>query len=256
MIVVTVKPDIAGMAKELERMRRDQIPAATMIALNRTARFVKDKLREEMPRAFDRPTAWTLNSLRTNSATKQKLIAEVMLKDRSATAKGQEPARILAPQVYGGSRTDKRSETLLRNAGILLPGYYIVPGAAAKLDSHGNISRAQMQKILSGLDAQFDRAQNSRHWNKRRKLRSKNTLAPRMFVVRNRGASHLAPGVWLRVGRYRLQPLLLFVRRPRYARRLRFFEVAEQSGAMRFRIEMIRAARFVTATQRPMAGVG
>ncbi|MGA4815434.1 hypothetical protein ACPA9J_10245 [Pseudomonas aeruginosa] len=68
---------------------------------------------------FDRPTPYTLNSLRMVPARKDRLEARVWFKDE---ADGAQPASVwIAPEVYGGPRRNKPAELQLRAKGIL-PG--------------------------------------------------------------------------------------------------------------------------------------
>lgn len=67
-----------------------------------------DRLRDEMRVVFDRPTPYTLNSLRMVPARKDRLEARVWFKDE---ADGAQPASVwIAPEVYGGPRRNKPAE--------------------------------------------------------------------------------------------------------------------------------------------------
>ena len=226
---------------ELSDVERNQIPFAAALALTETARLAEAEIQSEMRTIFDRPTPYTLSSLRLIPATKQRLEARVWIKDE---ADGAAPAtRWLTPEVYGGPRNDKRSETLLKARGILPEGRFVVPGAGMKLDRYGNISRGQMQKILSGLGAQGDRYQNST--DSRRSVGNRS----RYFVLR-RGSQ--AIGIAERTGsrRSEIQVLLAFVSRPGYSKALDFYgigeRVVEQNLAERFEAAFARA----TASRR------
>ena len=102
MLVYNVKGDIQEVQRHLSGLGRDQVPFATALALTNTAKFIETKIKEEIPRAFDRPTRFTLNSTYIRPATKQRLWAEVKIKDESFKAVA--PIKWLAPQIYGGSR--------------------------------------------------------------------------------------------------------------------------------------------------------
>jgi hypothetical protein len=238
MLKVTVIPDLAEMRAQMTKIETQQLPFAMGTALTRTASFVAKKEREEIPRVIDAPTKFTLNSVKVNPANKRKWAAEVYIDEQ--TRKGQSPAQVLAHHIYGGARLLKRAEERLRTKGILPPGYYIVPGAGAPMTANGNIRPAMMVQILSALDAQFDQAQNSRAAAKGKKRKGQR-VRDRIFAISRMGG-HLRPGVYQRVGEFRLKPLLAFVRRPSYRKRWRFFEIAE-AGGMRFPIEFARAMR-------------
>lgn len=204
---------------ELTEIEQRQIPFATALALTETAKLIKSSIEDEMRAVFDRPTPFTMNALRLIPATKQKLEARVWIKDE---ADGAAPAtRWLTPEVYGGPRNKKRSESLLRARGILPEGKFIVPGKGMKLDNYGNIGRGQLQKILSGLRAQGDRLQNST--DSRRSVGNRS----RYFVMRK---GREAIGIAERVGTRRgdIQMVLAFVSKPGYAKTLDFFEIGDR----------------------------
>jgi hypothetical protein len=223
--------------KELDKQQK-QVPFATALALTRTAGLAKKAIESEMRTVFDRPTRWTLNSLRLFPAKKNKLEARVWMKNEAD--KSVPATRWLNPQIDGGQRQDKRTETLLRQKGILPAGKYVVPGSGAKLNANGNISRGQIQKILSGLGAQNDRYQNST--NSRRSAANK-----RSFFVIGKGGS--AAGIAQRSGSS-VKMMLAFVSRPRYRRRLDFFGIGNKVAADNLDRELVKAMRAALATAR------
>ncbi|MGA3683768.1 hypothetical protein [Pseudomonas graminis] len=229
---------LADNLAELTDIERNQIPFATVLALTETAKLIKARLEGEMNTVFDRPTPYTLDSLRLIPATKQKLEARVWIKDE---ADGAAPAtKWLTPEVYGGDRNHKRSEGLLRARGILPDGKFIVPGKGMKLDSYGNIGRGQLQKILSGLGAQGDRLQNSTD--------SKRSVGNRTrFFVLKRGRQ--AIGIAERTGTKRsdIQILIAFISKPGYAKTLDFFGIGEREAQAQLPVQ------FQTAFDRAMA---
>jgi len=232
---------LADNLAELTDIERNQIPYASMVALNETVKLIEGRLTHEMATVFDRPTPFTLNSLRIIYATKEKLDARVWIKDE---ADGAAPAtRWLTPEVYGGDRSHKRSEALLRARGILPGGKFVVPGAGMKLDSYGNIGRGQLQKILSGLGAQGDRHQNSTD-----SKRSRANLQ-RYFVMK-RGSEPI--GIAERTGtkRGQVQILIAFISKPGYAKALDFFGIGEREAETQLPIQFEKAFERALATRR------
>lgn len=253
MLKVTVVPDLRAMQAQMRRIEREQVPFATAMALTKTAKFVEKKISEEMARVFDRPTRYTLNSLRTAPATKRKLVAEVKIKDESFKAVA--PIKWLAPQVYGGTRGHKRFEQRLIQAGVMASNEYAMPGQAAQLDGYGNMSRAQMVAILSDVQAHWDPQQNSTRASRVKRAKRRRRGGIYFAVTVRRGK--LRPGVYERIGfgfGTAVRPVLVFVRKqPAYRKRLRFFETAEQVSAMRFRMEFNLAMRQAVRTARARA---
>lgn len=229
--------DTSKLTRDLQLWQKQTVPLAMAKALTFSVkRAVQPELIREMGRVFDRPTRFTLSATFAKTATPQKLEASVGIKDHASKAI---PAiKWLGPQIVGGGRGLKRSESLLRSRGILYPDEYIVPGAKAKLDAHGNMSRGQMQAILSRVDASFDSL----------------TRAPgRVSRVRGKGYSEtyfylrVPNGRLTRRGIYRrvvfasgsaVEPVLIFVKRPRYRKRFDFFRIAEQTFYMRYPLQM------------------
>lgn len=240
MIRVQQQGLLDGLA-ELTDLERNQIPFATVLALTETAKLVKAELESEMRQVFDRPTPYTMDSLRLIPATKQRLEARVWIKDE---ADGAAPAtRWLTPEVYGGPRNNKRSEALLKARGILPEGKFVVPGKGMKLDSYGNVGRGQMQKILSGLGAQGDRYQNST--DSRRSAGNRT----RYFVMRR---GHEAIGIAERTGRRRdqVQIVLAFVSKPGYAKALDFFTIGQRVADAQLPVQFEKALAQAIATRR------
>lgn len=242
---IDVRADISKTLAYLDNYQRDQIPFATSVALNRTANLAKDAMVREMVSVFDRPTRYTLNSLYVKPSTKRSLTVMVGFKDFSP--KGKAPWSWIGPHVYGGTRESKRSEDLLRAAGILPQGWYIVPGAGARRNAFGNISSGQMQQILAGLRASRDPAQNTSKG-------SRNRNKPKQYFAAIPGRTHLKPGVYQRVSQFRIKPVLIFVQSVNYRARLKFEAVVRSTVARHFPREFGKALRDATRTARlPMA---
>lgn len=218
MIKVTVK----GAAKQAERLKKlidSDIPEATAQAINWTSYNLRERLQGEIKSVFDLPTRFTVDSIEVIKARPDRPEATVRLKDYSSKAA---PAAVwLAPQVYGGERRDKRSETLLRDRGILPAGMYVAPGAGMKLDSMGNVGRGQMQKIISGLGASFDPYQRST--SSRRSVGNR-----KRFFVMLKGKRPL--GIAERFGRNsgQVRIVLAFISKPKYQQRFDFYGIAER----------------------------
>src|SRR5690554_748722 len=134
---------------------KNQIPFTLATALTRTAQNAKRSIEAEIPRAFDTPTRWTLNSLRLEPARKTKLQAVVAVKDK--VSRGNPALFWLAPEVDGGGRGDKRAEMALKTAGLLPNGLQAVPGRGAKLNRFGNMTKGAISKAVIGAQASEDK---------------------------------------------------------------------------------------------------
>jgi len=228
--------DLVALLDGMDKQAR--FAAAT--ALTRSAKAAQKEIQEEMKRVWDRPTPWTLKATRVRPATKKNLTAEVLLKDEAF--KGRPADKQLHHQVYGGKRELKQSERLLVSAGYLKRGEILVPAAGAKLNKYGNMSRGQMQQILSGLRAQHDQYQNATST-------SRGNTRGYFWSSGSRRAGHLPRGVWLRRARG-IIPVMLAVRSPSYSVTLDFYRVAEDTAADAFDEEFAKAMDQALATAR------
>jgi hypothetical protein len=245
---VSVRHDLDRMITTLDDMQRRHIPYAKVVALTRTAGDVKKAEIQEISRSFDAPTPYTLNALFTKSATKTNPSAFVWLKDEAG--KGTPADRFLAPEVYGGARVPKRFESALSSFGILPPGMFAMPGAAARLDRYGNMSSGQIVQILSQLRVQrvggFESRIGGATFDKKKVARSVKRQGYRLFAITRRRGK-LPPGVYARYTfghGTAVKPLLVFVSKtPSYSKRFKFFEVAERVSRERYPVHFAQAMR-------------
>lgn len=237
MIQVTFK-GLRERLQTLDRLEREQLPFAAALALTTTAQDVKAALVEEMASVFDRPTRFTLNSLFVEAATKDSMKARVWMKDKRQESGGRPATEWLAPQVFGGGRDQKASEKRLSDRGLLPAGKYIVPAKGLKLDAYGNISRGTMNKIVSGLGAQFDKYANSTT-----SRRSVGNL--KRYFIMKKGNRPIGIGERTGKGRAGMRMVVAFASRPQYSKRFDFFEVAERVAddrlPIRFELAIARA---------------
>lgn len=187
-------------------------------AITKTAKAVEVDLKREMKEKTDRPTAFFLKSTFVQPATKQRLSARVGLKDRLASKNPITAAERFGHLFNGGVRVPKALELYLRRAGLIGGGEFVVPGAGAVLDAYGNMSRGQVQQIISQLRIGIDPyayASNSKR--SRRAVR----LAGRIFWARgNARDGHLKRGAYIDQGDpIGIRPLLVVTRAPNYRRR-------------------------------------
>lgn len=232
------------------------IPYAANAALNIVGSRARKDIQTEMPRVFDRPNAWTLNSIRVIESKRETLTVRIAVKD-DAPNNGTPPENYLLPNVFGGGRTEKRFERNLRYAGILPAGYRAVPGTGAKLDAYGNLPRGEIQKILTAVRASFDPYQN-RTTSARSRRNAKN--APYFVAGLDRVSivggeqrvtkARIPPGIYARDGRG-VKPVLIFVRKqPQYRARLPFDAIVERRADADFRTEFARIANTILSRPR------
>jgi len=233
-ITVSVKTDMERLMRDVKAEAR-QVRISAAIALTKTAKLAQADIKQEMRRVFDRPVAYTLNSTFVKPATVQSLASTVGIKDDMFSGgKGTLPVNYLSPQIAGGDRKLKRFERALQSRGHLPDGMMAVPGAAAKIDGNGNMSRGQLMQILSALGAGEKSAGYSA--NRTARSRKRNRKQAQFFVGRP-GGGRLPLGVWQSfrfAAGSAIKPVLIFVKRPIYRRRLDFQMIVNRTADREF----------------------
>jgi hypothetical protein len=236
MITFSLQSNLDEVAKRLDDVARRQLPYATMRALNKTAFEIQQDVYATMQRKFDRPTPYTLRSMRLERATKHNLAtAAVALKDDSPGGKGTPWVRALGHQFTGGTREWTRFEGTLLRVGILPRGLAAVPAAGARRNAYGNVSPGLLVQLLSYFHA-FGEQGYRANMSAARKAKLERRGQTRQGFATIRGVAyfvshgqmregktrHLAPGIWSMSGIHgaKVRPVILFVRRPRYRARI------------------------------------
>ena len=234
-----VKDELTRALAQVTSLRTRDLPFVAATAINMTMKQVKQDMRDEMARVFDRATPFTLNSLQTYPfATKDELTA--VLRFRDFSGKGTPAGKYLAPEIYGGERNLKSFEQALRTAGILPPALYAVPAGdngngheGAPLDQYGNIRGAYLNTLLSYLRANRDSTQN-------RSGKGRAGRKAQFFAISTKGKG-LPLGIYERKGGA-FHMVIAFVHAPSYKIRLKFGEVAQASAAKHFPASIDKAA--------------
>jgi len=250
MVNVVVKTDISEGLRFLDQRVQRQVPFAAKNALNQVATLGKAAVVKDMSVRFDRPTPFTLRSLYIKYATTASLKAMVYVKDREL-AKSKPLAESIGHEFSGGTRIRKRLEYWLTSAGYISSNEFVVPGAGAKLDAYGNMTRGQIQQILSQLRAGPDAAAFS---SDSKRSKSKVARAGEYFWSYGSTRGHngnLTRGVWHRKsgGRY-LKPVLLVIGRPSYRRRIDMDRIVGDVADRQFDLLFGKALSQAIATAR------
>ena len=215
-----IKDDIKRLSNRLTNIQRKEIPFATELALNRTARGLKTAQRKEMRSVFQKPVSWTLNSLMYRRAFKKDtpITAEVYFK--LDAAKGTPAHKYLSPNIFGGARRQKRHEVLLsRKLGATI---YTTPGDGAPVNAAGNITGGNYTRILSAVQA-FEEVGFQGNATTRSKRRNK---AVRGYYVAKKNGR--AVGIRQRVGNTSKKILNFSERSPSYKKRYDFYGLGER----------------------------
>jgi hypothetical protein len=234
-------------------LTREDTRRAAREALNRVSDIAKGEVTQEMARVFDRPVPFTLRSLRVYYANTATLTAKLWFRQRSADR--DKPWAV--PQIEGGSREMKPMELRLMRANLLPKGWLVVPGQAMPLDAYGNMNRGEVSRILNVLGT-FTEAGYSKANEKTRERLRKGTKASYGFaywvnpVPGRRGHQpHLLPGIYRRIYTpfgQAIKPMMIFVERATYRRRLDFFRIVERAADANFSAEFDKAMHSLQTT--------
>lgn len=224
-------------------------------ALNDTGHQARRVLGKELREEFDRTTPFIYKSPKFVPATPDNLSIAVLptIDARNLPSKGGkvgvDPQHVLQAQAVGGPRADKRSEVALRRAGILPAGMQTsiptdpYPGSD---DGHGNIRGAFMAQLISYLQASGEQGYRANMKAKAKaKIEDRTTYShiktrKELKMIRGRvyfvsrgitGGSSLHPGIWAKSGTHgvEVKPVLMFVRRASYEKRINLDRVVEQA---------------------------
>lgn len=226
-----------------------QIPFAASVAINRTAAAAEKAERGHIVGgAFDRPKPQTAKGTYLLRSDKHNLTAEIGLKSR---AKGLPADEYLNPNIHGGVRPPKRSEIMLRNAGILPEGWFAAPGPGANIDQYGNMSRGQIVSILSFFRTFGNTKLNSRRMNITDRTKAKRIKEKTDYVLVPVGNKNkLIAGIYQRDGGSGKRLVLVFIRAPKYRAVFPFAQIAEKTVKNTFPGEYDRALKQAIATAR------
>lgn len=238
----------------LSRLSGTQALVAYANAINDAAFQARKAMQAELRSNFDRVTPFVASAPKVFKATHDDLTASIRptLDTRKVWSNGGkvgvDPQGVLQAQEFGGRRRDKRSEVVLRRAGILHAGWQTAiprtpyPGSD---DGRGNLRGAFITQVLSYLQAFGEQGYKANMSDKRKaRLRNqqgigniatkkvyKTTLGVRFFVslgrLRDR-TTHLEPGIWAARGTHdvELRPVLMFVRPGTYRPRISMERIA------------------------------
>lgn len=236
-----------ALAAQLRALGGPQMRQAHADALNTVAFNIRRDMQAEMRSVFDRPTTWITGSPWIIQATPDKPSAAILptrRRDSPAGVRGGkagvDPQDVLQAQEWGGTRRDKKSEAVLRRAGLLPAGMQTAiperpyPGSD---DGRGNLRGAFLQQLLSYLQLFSEQGYHANMSAKRKAAihqGSARASGRRYFVsygrLRGNRSSHLAPGIWAASGTHGVdvRPVLMFVKQPSYQPRISMDRIAAQ----------------------------
>jgi hypothetical protein len=132
-IGISVSADLRSLTRALNDLEKKQLPFATANALTALAKRVQEAEKAAMPKVFDRPTPFTVNSIGVKAALKNRLEALVFVKDIAAS--------YLMPYEFGGNHK-------LIGSGKT----WLEPKDFALLNQYGNFSRSTLDRLKGRTD--------------------------------------------------------------------------------------------------------
>ena len=133
MITISVRAEIQAAMRNLSDLEKKQVPFATATMLTALARLAQTAEKQALPKVFDRPTPFTVNSVAVKGARKSSLEAKVFVKDIAAA--------YLAPFEFGGMHK-------LVGAGRT----WLNPKDRGLLNQYGNFSKSALDRLKARPD--------------------------------------------------------------------------------------------------------
>jgi hypothetical protein len=152
-IELTLTTNIPEKIGKLALLTDLQFRYAVAQAMTDSAKAGQKVIESSMSRYIDRPTPFTVNSTYVSFANPNRMRAEVGFKQFAT--KGTPAGKYLSAMARGGDRSQKRSESVLRYAGVIGKDQYITPSKEGGWagDPYGNVPRGTYTKMLSQLKA-------------------------------------------------------------------------------------------------------
>ena len=206
-----------------------QVTWAAKEALNNVAFSSMRSGRDHIRSKFDRPTRWTVNSWYVRrKATEAKLEAVVGWSDYLSNKSGNAADYYLPQHWNGGRREHKAFEKRLIRSNIMPADMYAVPGKAAEdmgmIDAYGNMKGGVLTAILSAVGAFTESGYSANATTRQSKKYSANKRAARNVYWAGKPGPNTPNGIWALDEKFskrgRLRPVIVFVRGPRYTKRL------------------------------------
>lgn len=233
----------------LNDFEKKHVPFAMSKALNETAFMARSAVMMSMRSFFDRPMPYTVNSLYVKKSTKRDLQAQLFWK--AWASKGASAEKYLEHNIRGGSRKPKRSELLLRQAGLIGSDQWLVPANSAPLNAYGNIKHSYVIKMISALQASFDGQQNSTKAAKRNKFFVAGPSMGRKMAGGNL-RMHSGKVIMMRRGSGAgdFKPFMFITRPPRYSRIFQFYDIADNAFRRLYKGNFSAALKYALETAK------
>ena len=228
---IKISVDFQGVVDALNGAALQQVPFVMSKTLNTIAKGVQDRIKQQLPVKFDRPTPFTQKGVFMTAATKALPSAHVFFPN-SQEQMGKAEREYIRPGAQGAAaRHQKKTEFLLTRMGFLPAGWVTVPGSYfkdGKLDGYGNISGAYYKQMIRALQIKTTKGPPKPPSMASQKRAARMGVSSEFFAVgtgTNKLGNHggwLPSGVYKRTGPggRKLAQYLLFVKKASYKQRL------------------------------------
>jgi len=227
-------------------------------AINETLFDLRSEYLNEFPKIFDRPNMnYLKKSFQIPTSTPESLFGILEIKDDNISKSGTRFVDVLRHHIDGSNRESKKFEkNLSYDSSIMSKSMIAAPMSGAKLDQYGGLDGKFNAMLLSyfglyrksGFDAAMSLKKKQRmsnkgtHWASKvrtgKTYKSINGVEYFMVGVGSRGrrGSPLKPGIYKRTGLhgYRVEPVMLFVRKKAYKKRFDFYGIAQRNVDQKF----------------------
>ncbi len=216
------------LARKFTLLEQKLLPEVARQAALQTGIAMRARWSQVAGQVFDRPTNFTVKSPRYKLVP-GKYAVDVYINDKAKS--GTPPSEYLKPEVAGGSRPHKSTETQLQRMGLLPAGGFIVPGLGIQLNAYGNIPGRQLKAILT----QLRNKEAPELATRRRKREGRSGKGGDYFALRTR-RGRLHAGVYQRIPgpARKLRSILMFVNKVHYKKRFDIFEIAQKIYTRQF----------------------
>lgn len=262
MFKVKVESELPKALETLKGVAPEKWGAILAYAANETAYAALNKYKKEMPRFFDNPTPFTINSMRVEKATRTRIEATVKWKD--AASGGNSAGQYLQPEVYGGERRLKKFEAALQGAGLMPKGYRCVPTDEAPKDQYGNVPASIQNAILAYLKANPDTQEKKQaqklknmgfkklmkgaiktglNYEAKQKAEARARAKKSKYFTAIEGNSTLPPGIYERVNLFggAIRRLFAFVPTTNYRTQFPFEQIGAEVANAKFAEKLAEA---------------
>jgi hypothetical protein len=242
-----LKPALDQFMRQVDAIKK-QLEYAERRAINDIGKAVQEGLKDEIKRVFDRPTKTTINSVKfwparpikgpTGTTSSEAVVFIQNTYGSKNKEKSSSPAltpeEYLEPQIFGGSRDNKRYELRMIRAGVMPSGEgFLVPSKSAPFDKHGNVLFKSFSGMLSDIKATNNWNDTGRYYARRKgKTRSQKDRGSTYFFGTPGwlGGGEKSKGIWERDNMTgEITPILIFKQSaPHYKKRFKLYETAER----------------------------